>query len=93
MTRVRVRFDGEVLIPQEPVDLPTDRKLQADVSEDSGPLPDDRRPGAPAAILRILREGPHVPPEYVDEMERAIADGHTPPETSGAFDDLRERGA
>jgi hypothetical protein len=88
-----VRFDGNVFIPQEPVNLPTDRELQADISISDEPLPEDFRPGSAAAILRVLREGPHVPPEYVDDLERAIAEGQTPPETSGVFDDLRKRGA
>jgi hypothetical protein len=30
---LRVRFDGKVLVPQEKVDLPTDRELQVEVSD------------------------------------------------------------
>ena len=32
-TFIRVRFDGKVLIPQEPVDLPIDRVFEVTVSE------------------------------------------------------------
>jgi hypothetical protein len=33
MTTLRARFDGKVLIPQDPVDLPTDRVLEIHVAD------------------------------------------------------------
>jgi len=32
-------------------------------------------PGSPAEILADLEEAPKVPPEWVDELERLIAEG------------------
>lgn len=90
MTTLRVRFDGKVLVPQEPVNLPMDRELRAVVSE-AVESTAAAVPGTAAAILRVLESGPHIPPEDVDELERMIAEGQRPPITSGIFDDLREQ--
>jgi hypothetical protein len=88
MTTLRARFDGKVLVPLERVDLPIGRELQLQITEADPALPDEYRPGSPAAILRVMREGPHVSREDVDELERMIAAGKSPPVTTGAFDDL-----
>lgn len=37
--RLRVRFDGKVLVPEEAVDLPTDRVLEVRVEDVSSPSP------------------------------------------------------
>jgi hypothetical protein len=82
---IRVHFDGKVLVPEEPVDLPTDRPLDIDVKEAN-----DLRLGSPALLLRIMHEPPHVPKELVDEMERAIKEAEVPARDEGCFDDLKE---
>lgn len=74
MTTLRARFDGKVLVPLEPVDLPVDRELRIHITKADPALPVEYRPGSPAAILRVMREGPHVSREDVDELERLIAE-------------------
>jgi hypothetical protein len=82
MTRIRAQFDGKVLIPTEPVDLPTDRVFEIEVRDEEPPV------GSPAAILKVMRSPPHVSPDIVDELERAIEDGRMPPTEGGIFNDL-----
>ena len=84
MMRLRARFDGKVLVPVDPVDLPRDRILDVQVSDEQPPA------GSVEAILRAVNEGPHVDRETVDEMERAIEAARLPVEFKGGFDDLRE---
>lgn len=47
----------------------------------------DAPPGSPAAILRALRQPPHLTREDVDELERAIESGKAPPTSKGIFDE------
>ncbi len=42
--------------------------------------------GCAAAIRRAMHESPHLEPEAVDEMERAIAQGRLPVTEQGIFD-------
>ncbi len=42
--------------------------------------------GSPAAILRALREPPHLSGEDVDELEHAIASGRQAVRAEGAFE-------
>jgi hypothetical protein len=81
MTRLRAHFDGKVLIPEGPVDLPRDCTLEIQVSESVGP-----RPGSPEAILRAMDSGPNVTKEDVDELERAIESGKIRARPEGEFD-------
>jgi len=37
---VKVHFDGKVLVPEEPIDLPLNCTLEVDVKTPSPPLPD-----------------------------------------------------
>jgi hypothetical protein len=85
MTTLHAHFDGRALIPVGPVDLPTDRLLEIDVHEVTEP-----RPGSPAAVLRAMREPPHLTDEAVEEFERAIESGKMPVRYNGVYDDLRE---
>jgi hypothetical protein len=52
--------------------------------------------GSPAAVLAAMRSPPHVPPEWVDELERLIEEGRRPPTTVNPFadeeDDQETRG-
>jgi len=83
---LRAHFDGKVLIPVEPVDLPRNKLLEIDVRE----VEQELRPGSPAAVKKLMHELPHVSSDIVDEWERAIAQGNIPVRYEGVFDDLRE---
>jgi hypothetical protein len=85
MTTLRAQFDGKVLIPTEPVNLPRDRILEVEVRAEEEPPR-----SSPAAILKVMRSPPHVDPEIVDELERAIKKGELPPTEGGVFDDYME---
>lgn len=90
MVTFRARFDGRVLIPEAAApNLPTDRVLEIQVNDEPTPadLDDAMRPGSPAAILRLMRSLPPIPPEDVDELERLIKEGQSPPDYRGAFDE------
>jgi hypothetical protein len=83
MTRLRAKFDGKVIVPEGPVDLPTGELL--DVSVDlaaHAELP----PGSPARILKTLMSIPTVTPEEAAEFERAIEEGKLPLRSRGEFD-------
>lgn len=69
MIRLRARFDGRVLIPEEPVDLPAGQLLELQVEPAAAAA---ARPGDPAAILDAMRRPPHLTAEDVDELERQI---------------------
>ena len=57
-TTLRVRFDGKVITPMEPADLPLDREFDIHVSEPS--IPDDsNRP-----LLRLGRALDKLAAEY-----------------------------
>jgi hypothetical protein len=80
MTRLRATFDGKVLVPTEPVDLPQGRVLDVEV------VALDSTAGSVEAILSAVREPPHVERDLVDELDRVIDDGTLPVRFNGAFD-------
>lgn len=43
--------------------------------------------GSPAAIIAAMENAPRVPTEWVDELERLIAQGKRPPTTTDPFAD------
>lgn len=47
------------------------------------PIPAE--PGTPAAVLAAMAAGPHVPQEWVDDLERLIAEGQQPPSREDPF--------
>lgn len=85
MARLRAHFDGKVLIPVGPVDLPTGRELEIEVTD----LGDPPR-GSPAAILKTLRSLPPLEAGDGDALERSIEEGKLPVRNEGIFDDLRD---
>lgn len=90
MVTFRARFDGRVLIPESAApNLPTDRVLEIQVKDESMMAEPEEvlRPGSPAAILRLMRSLPPIPREDVDELERLIKEGQSPPDYRGAFDE------
>jgi hypothetical protein len=44
-------------------------------------------PGSPAAVLAAVEASPRVPAEWVDELERLIAQGRRPPTRPDPFRD------
>ena len=44
-------------------------------------------PGSPAAIIAAMENSPKVPGEWVDELERLIAEGQRPPASPTSFSD------
>jgi hypothetical protein len=44
------------------------------------------RAGSPGAVLRAMKELPHVSPTDVDELDAAIASGRLPVSDQGVFD-------
>jgi predicted DNA-binding antitoxin AbrB/MazE fold protein len=67
MTTLRAQFDGKVLIPLDPVNLPQGRVLEIQVRE-----ADDAPPGSRAALLKLMEAPRRAAPEDVDELERLI---------------------
>ena len=47
--------------------------------------PADTAPGTAAAVLAAVAAPPHVPVEWVDELENLIASGHRPPTDKDPF--------
>jgi hypothetical protein len=83
-TKLRVHFDGRVLVPEEPVDLPIGESVEIRVgvaTHESGAVP-----GSPSAVLAAALSEPHVSSEDVAELERNIADSKLPPVSGVDFD-------
>jgi hypothetical protein len=83
MTTLRAKFDGRVLIPIGPVDLPTNRELEIQVHE----LGDPPR-GSPAALVEAMKRFAPISREDADALDRAIDEGKLPPTEKGVFDEL-----
>jgi len=83
-TKLRVHFDGRVLVPEEPVDLPVGQSVEIRVGlatrESGGAL------GTPSAVLAAAIFEPHVSSEDVSELERSIADSKLPARIGVDFD-------
>jgi hypothetical protein len=52
------------------------------------PLPGET--GSPVAVLAAVNNPPHVPPEWVDELDDRIALGRRPPAKPNPFPDDQE---
>jgi hypothetical protein len=46
--------------------------------------------GSSAALLAAMDSEPHVPSEWVDELEALIAEGQRPPSFEHPFDDSKD---
>jgi hypothetical protein len=79
-TTIRARFDGKVLVPEGPVDLPKDETLTLHIDRHS-----EHPPGSPAGILEALRFLKPVPKEDIEEMLRAIDEAQGPPRDEDIF--------
>lgn len=92
MTSFRARFDGKVLIPEDSLDLPTDRLLEVHVNDARlvGEGGDALRAGSPAALLEVMRSFIPIPREDLDELNRLIGEGQMPVDFRGVFDEPGE---
>ena len=52
--------------------------------------PIEPSPGSSAALLAAMDSEPHVPSEWVDELEALIAEGQRPPSFEHPFDDPKD---
>jgi hypothetical protein len=86
VTTLRAHFDGKVLVPEQPVDLPVGKSLHLDVRE-----AEELRPGSPAAAKALMLQPPHVSSEDVDALEQAIKAGRMPVRYDGIFDEPRKQ--
>lgn len=67
-TTLRVRFDGNVIVPMQPADLPTDREFEIRVSD---PLIDDKLDSPPSHLSEATD---HRLVEYPpDSISRPVA--------------------
>ena len=83
-TTLRVHFDGKVLVPEQPVDLPIGQSVQVRIVELHQAAPNV---GSPLAVLSALHAEPHVPPTDVAELERSIRDAQLPVRQTSPFDE------
>jgi hypothetical protein len=79
---VRARYNGQVLIPVEPVELPLDRVLEMDVREVVDPPV-----GSGAAILAALRSLPPLEPGDIEAFERELEAAERQAKYEGIFDE------
>jgi len=82
MVTLRARFDGKVLVPEGPVDLPTGKLLELSVTETGFGTS-----GSPAAIAEVLRSLEPIRQEDKEEFERLIEEGKLPVNYKGVFDE------
>jgi hypothetical protein len=52
----------------------------------AAPPPEEAPPGSAAAVLRAVREPPHLSPDDVGEFEQMIVAGKLPVREQGVFD-------
>lgn len=78
MTSLRAKFDGRVLVPEGPVDLPKGRTLEIRILDHADAADVDTS----HPLLQAARAGPYLTEDDVRELERAIDQGKlaSPPE-------------
>jgi hypothetical protein len=72
---------GKIIELEEP--LPYSEGQPVSVSIE--PLRPEVQPGSPVAVLKVMRDLPHLDPKDVDELEKAIEQGRLPVRMRGAF--------
>ena len=85
---LQVRFDGKVLIPVGPVDLPTDRVLEMELRE---PTPSPA-PGSRDALLEMLKSMPKLETGDVEALRHEIRAGRQLTKYEGIFDEKSNSG-
>ncbi len=83
MTKLRAHFDGQVLVPEQPLDLPIGVPLDIDVHD-----ADEAMLGSAAHVMRAVRSEPHLAAEDVAEMLRGIDAAMSPAQDDDPFKDL-----
>ena len=83
-TTLRVHFDGSVLVPEEPVDLPIGESVEIFVG--GGARESAGAYGTPSAVLAAALSEPHVSNEDVAALEQAIASSKLTPRSGVDFD-------
>jgi hypothetical protein len=72
MTTLRVHFDGKVLVPEEPVDLPRDCTLEVQVREAKVPSERDLPIGIhPVSGFPYFKVSPGAKPITLEDVRRA----------------------
>jgi hypothetical protein len=73
MTSLKVHFDGRVIVPDEPLNLPPGRALQIEIREVDEPPPAkivfDKKTG-----LAYFESPPGTPPITLEDVRRAMDD-------------------
>jgi hypothetical protein len=87
-TKLRVHFDGRVLVPEEPVDLPIGESVEIQVGVATHES--DGLPGTPSAVLAAALSEPHVSGDDVAELERTIANSKMSPANGIDFDGISQ---
>lgn len=72
---------GRIIELEEPLPYSEGQPVSVSI-EPFGP---ENQPGSPAAILKVLRDLPHISAEAVDELERVIEQGKLPVRMQGEF--------
>ena len=84
MRTLRAHFDGKVLVPEGPVDLPLGRSLKLGVLDEEPP---ELTPGSPAAIRAAMKESPHFTETEIAAFNEAIKSEKRPARSEGIFDE------
>jgi hypothetical protein len=82
MNCFKARFDGKVLVPVDPVDLPTNCDFEVEMREAEEPLK-----GSAQAIVRAVRAEPHISREDIEALVQAIEGAKLPVQYEGIFDE------
>jgi hypothetical protein len=85
---LHVRFDGKVLIPVGPVDLPTDRVLEMELRETTT----QPAPGSREALLEMLKSMPKLEPGDIEALRHEIRAGRQLAKYEGIFDEKTDSG-
>ena len=83
-TKLRVHFDGRLLVPEEPVELPVGESVE--IQFDPAARAISGAPGTPSAVLAAALSEPHVTSEDVAELEQTIANSKLPSRSGVDFD-------
>jgi hypothetical protein len=62
-TSLRVRFDGKVLVPQEPVDLPVDKDLEITIDQEVEATAQPHPQSALEWLAQNVMDDPSLPPD------------------------------
>jgi hypothetical protein len=88
MRTLRAHFDGKVLVPEEPVDLPLGRSLKFGLLDEEPELTEpELTRGSPAAIRAAMKDSPHFTETEIAAFNEAIESEKRPARSEGIFDE------